>query len=69
MIQDGFLFKGCQLFIPICLMRENLLKDNHSGGLSENFVHDKTFSQLNGSYYWPSMREEVKIFVNNCNIC
>jgi hypothetical protein len=49
-------------------MRENLLKEKHSGGLARHFVHEKTFSQLNGSYYWPSMREEVKIFVNKCKI-
>jgi hypothetical protein len=50
-------------------MRENLLKENHSGGLAGNFGHDKMFSQLNGSYYWSSMREEVKMFVNKCKIC
>jgi hypothetical protein len=69
LIQDGLLFKGCQLCIPRCSMRENLLKENHSGGLAGHFGHDKTFSQLNGSYYWLGMREEVKIFVNNCKIC
>jgi hypothetical protein len=43
-IQDGLLFKGCQLCIPKCLMRENLLKENHSGGLPEHFGHQKTFA-------------------------
>jgi ribonuclease HI len=33
MIQEGFLFKGNQLCIPKCSMRDNLLKENHSGGL------------------------------------
>ena len=41
-MQDGLLFKGSQLFIPKCLMRENLIKENHIGGLSGNFGHDKT---------------------------
>jgi hypothetical protein len=50
-------------------MRENLLKEKHSGGLAGHFGHEKTFAQLNGSYYWPSMRVEVKKFVNNCKIC
>jgi hypothetical protein len=27
-------------------MRENLLKEKHSGGLAGNFGHDKTFTQL-----------------------
>jgi hypothetical protein len=44
-------------------MRENLLKEKHSGGLVGHFGHDKTFSKLNGSYFWPGMRTDVKIFV------
>jgi hypothetical protein len=53
MIQDGLLFRGNQLCIPKCSMRENLLKEKHSGGLVGHFSHDKKFSKLNGSYFWP----------------
>jgi hypothetical protein len=49
-------------------MRENLLKEKHSGGLDGHFIHDKTFAQLNSSYYWPGMRAEVKNFLNICKI-
>jgi transposase InsO family protein len=69
MIQDGLLFRGNQLCIPKSSMRENLLKEKHSGGLAGHFGHDKTFAQLNGSYYWPGMRTDVKKFVNKCRIC
>jgi ribonuclease HI len=51
MIQEGLLFKGSQLCIPKCSMRDNLLKEKHSGGLAGHFGHDKTFSQLNSSYF------------------
>jgi hypothetical protein len=64
MIQDGLLFRGNQLCIPKCSMRENLLKEKHSGGLAGHFGHDKTFSKLNGSYFWPGMRTDVKKFVD-----
>ena len=50
-------------------MRDNLLKDKHSGGLTGHFGHDKTFAQLSYSYYWASMRAEVKNFVNKYRIC
>jgi hypothetical protein len=50
-------------------MRYNLLKEKHNGGLNGYFGHDKTFAQLRNSYYWSSMREEVKKFVNKCIIC
>ena len=68
MVQEGLLFKGNQLCIPRCSMRDNLLKDKHSGGLAGHFGHDKTFAQLNSSYYWPGMRIEVIKFVNRCRI-
>jgi hypothetical protein len=69
LIQDGLLFKGNQLCIPKSSMRENLLKEKHSGGLAGHFGHEKTFAQLNNLYYWPGMRTDVKKFVNKCRIC
>jgi hypothetical protein len=69
MIQEGLLFKGNQLCIPKCSMRDNLLKEKHSGGLAGHFGHDKTFAQLRSSYYWPGMRTKVIKFVNRCRIC
>jgi hypothetical protein len=69
LIQDGLMFKGSQLCIPKCSMRDNLLKEKHNGGLVGHFGHDKTFAQFRNSYYWPSMRAEVKKFVNKCRIC
>jgi hypothetical protein len=37
-------------------MRENLLKEKHSGGLAGHFSHDKTFAQLNNLYCWITER-------------
>jgi hypothetical protein len=50
-------------------MRENLLKEKHSGGLVRHFGHDKMLSKLNGSFFWPGMRADVKKFVHRCKIC
>jgi hypothetical protein len=69
MIQEGLLFKGNQLCIPNSSMRENLLKEKHSGGLVGHFGHDKTFEKLSESYFWPGMQSEVKKFVDRCIIC
>jgi hypothetical protein len=55
MIREGLLFKGNQLCIPNCSMRENLLKAKCSGGLVGHFGHDKTFAKLSESYFWPGM--------------
>jgi hypothetical protein len=55
MIQDGLLFRGNQLCILNCSMRENLLKEKHNGGLAGHFGHDKTFVKLSESYFWLGM--------------
>jgi hypothetical protein len=68
LIHDGLLFKGNQLCILKISMRENLLKEKHSGGLVGHFSHEKTFVQLNNLYYWPGMRTDVNKFVNKCRI-
>jgi hypothetical protein len=49
-------------------MKDNLLKENHSGRLAGQFGHDKTFAQLRSSYYWLGMRTKVVKFVNRCRI-
>jgi hypothetical protein len=69
LIQGGLLFKGNQLCILKGSMRENLLKEKHSGRLVGHFDHDKMFSKLNSLYYWLGMRTYVKKFVNKCRIC
>jgi hypothetical protein len=56
MLQEGLLFKNNKLCIPKCSMRENLIKEKHSGGLSGHFGQDKTYSQVNAFYFWPGCR-------------
>ena len=46
-----------------------MLKEKHSGGLDKHFGHEKTFSKLNESYFWPGMRTGIKRFVDRCRIC
>jgi hypothetical protein len=60
MVQEGLLFRGNQLCIPRCSMRDNLLKEKHSGGLTGHLGHDKMFAQLSRLYYWPGIRTDVE---------
>jgi hypothetical protein len=50
-IQDGYLFKGKQLCIPIGSMRENIIRYLHSSGLARHFVKDKTLVLIEYKYY------------------
>lgn len=55
LIQEGLLFKGAQLCVPKCSMRDNLIKEKHSGSLVGHFGLDKTLEKLRRHYYWPRM--------------
>jgi hypothetical protein len=50
-------------------MRDNLLKEKHSGGLDGHFGHEKTYAQLSSLYYWPGMKVDVNKFVDRCKFC
>lgn len=56
-IQDGYLFKGKQLCIPVGLMREHIIKELHSGRLGGHFGRDKIVTLVEDRYYWPGLRK------------
>eukprot|EP00253_Pinus_taeda_P027660 PITA_27660 len=68
-IQEKLLFKGGQLCIPSRSMRENIIREKHSGGLAGHFGIDKTLEQLSHFYFWPRMRRDVQRFVAKCKVC
>jgi len=50
-------------------MREDLLKEKHSGCLASHFGKDKTLAKLQEFYYWPHMQVDARRFVERCWIC
>jgi hypothetical protein len=62
------MFKGNQLCIPNCSVRENPLKEKHSGGLAGHFSDEKTFAKMSESCFCPGMQSEVKKFIDRCRI-
>eukprot|EP00253_Pinus_taeda_P035898 PITA_35898 len=55
-LHEKLLFKGGQLCIPDCSMRENIIREKHSGGLAGHFGMNKTLEQLSHFYFWQKMR-------------
>ena len=55
LIQEGLLFKGGQLCIPKCSMRDNIIQEKHSGALSDHFGLDKTLELVHRYYFWPKL--------------
>ena len=68
-LQEKLLFKGGQLCIPDCSMRENIIWEKHSGGLARHFGMDKTLEKLSHFYFWPNMWRDVQRFVARCKVC
>ena len=65
----GFLFKENKLCIPICSMKELLVKESHGGGLIGHFGMTKTLDTLNEHFYWPKMRKDVQRVCDRCVAC
>lgn len=67
MLQEGLIFKGSQLCIPNCSMRENIVKEKHC--LSGHFGLDKTLVLIRNFYFWPRMQSYLRKFFLECVVC
>lgn len=61
-MHNGYLFRGLQLCIPYCSLREQIIRELHSWG---HFGRDKTFALISSDYYWPKLTSDVE----RCYVC
>ena len=50
-------------------MRENLIKEKHNRGMYGHFGRDKTIVIIREHYFWPQLSQDVKKFVQSCQVC
>ena len=67
-MQDGYLFKGKQLCIPIVSMREIIIKELHSYGFGRDFGKDKTLDLTKDKHYWLKMIKDITRYGARCRI-
>ena len=65
LLHDGFLFKGNQLCVPDCSLRLHIIQELHGEDLLGRY---RTLQLARELYFWPSMRKEVKRFVERCRV-
>ncbi|RDX75626.1 hypothetical protein CR513_44469, partial [Mucuna pruriens] len=46
--------------VPICSLREVLVRETHGGGLMGHFRVKRTLEILNEHFYWPNMKHDVQ---------
>jgi hypothetical protein len=66
---DGFLFQENKLCVPMCSLRELLVREAHGGGLMGHFGVAKTLGILHGHFFWPHMKRDVERICENCITC
>ena len=57
-----------QIVVP-SEMRKQLMSVAHENLMSGHLGIRKTYEKLHNLFYWPSMRKDVKVFVNSCHQC
>lgn len=64
---EGFLFRGVELCVTVCSLREHLIMELHAGSLSGHFGCDKIVALVEQDYYWPQLHRDVTQFVERCH--
>ena len=67
--EAGFLFFRDRLCVPSGSTHDFLIWELHGGGLAGHFGITKTLQALEGRYYWPNLRRDVRRLVGRCSIC
>jgi hypothetical protein len=65
-LHNGYLFRGLQLCIPDCSLRQQIISELHNEG---HFGRDKTLALISSDFYWPKLTSDVAHYVNRCYIC
>jgi len=65
-LHNGYLFRGLQLCIPDCSLRQQIISELHNEG---HFGCDKTLVLISSNYYWPKLTSDVAHFVERCYVC
>ena len=65
---EGVLQYQGLLYVPE-IIRSEVISRHHDDPLAGHFGIDKTRELVGRKYYWPSLRKDVKSYVQGCDVC
>jgi hypothetical protein len=65
-LHNGYLFRGLQLCVPDCSLRQHIVSELHNMG---HFGRDKTLALVSSTYFWPKLSSDVAHHVGRCCVC
>ncbi|KAE8697779.1 putative Quercetin 3-O-methyltransferase 1 [Hibiscus syriacus] len=65
-LHNGYLFRGLQLCIPDCSLRQQIISELYNEG---HFGRDKTLALISSDFYWPKLASDVAHYVDRCYVC
>ena len=69
-ISDSLLYHFAALCIPsIGNYRQQILEEAHSSILGGHYGFYKSFGRIKTLYYWPSMKSDLLLFLQECSTC
>lgn len=68
--QDGVYFKKGRIFLsPTSTLIPQVLGNCHSSPIGGHFGFHKTMTRIKQSFLWPRMRQTIKEFLQQCDVC
>ncbi|KAE8730965.1 hypothetical protein F3Y22_tig00002841pilonHSYRG00088 [Hibiscus syriacus] len=64
-LHNGYLFRGLQLCIPDCSLRQQIISELHN----RDTLADKTLALISSEFYWPKLTSDVAHYVDRCYVC
>lgn len=62
-------FKGRMVIPDIPNLRLKLFQECHNSPAGGHGGFLKTFKRLSTQFYWPKMKQEIRVFVQQCLVC
>lgn len=70
-VRDGIIYyDNTRIYIPDNEnLKITLISEHHDNKLSAHFGSEKVIKFIERNYYWPKLREDIRLYIKTCLIC